>query len=82
MKGLFVVHRDQTELFRSLRTRFALDPEVQVIFDRRIRDRRRERLRVDPDHRRSERRDTAPGSWIWPGVLFVSVDEEAVGRGA
>jgi len=75
MKGLFVVHRDQSDLFRSLRSRFAEDPEVDVIFDRRTRERRREQLRVSPDDRRFERRGAPPVASIWPGVLFVAVNE-------
>lgn len=70
-KGLFIVRRDQPDLFEHLRVHFSADPEVQVLWDRRTRERRTESFRITPDRRRGERRGVLPESWSYPGFAFV-----------
>ena len=58
MRYKFVVSRDHQWLYRHLLERFEDDPDVDVILDRRITDRRVDRLREHTTHerRRAERR--------------------------
>jgi len=49
---LFIVRRERRTFYDSLRRTFDGDDTVQIVLDRRVRDRRRRRL----DSRRAERR--------------------------
>ena len=56
VRCLFIVARDQPDLWHHLRQDFAEDEEVQVILDRR-RDERRQGVQAhDPERRRAGRR--------------------------
>ena len=65
---LVVVRRGATERFDAFNTRLAGEP-VQIRWDRRVTDRRRKRLRVVLERRRSDRR--APPPLTWPAGGFV-----------
>ena len=53
---LFVVARDHPEVFADLQRQFLGNPDVEVILDRRLTDRRRRQDGHAPDRRRGERR--------------------------
>jgi len=53
---LFIVARDQPDLWHHLRRDFAEDEEVQVILDRRRDERRRSVRAHDPERRQAGRR--------------------------
>lgn len=53
---LFVVARDQPDLWHHLKRDFAQDEEVQVILDRRRGERRQRVQSREPERRRAERR--------------------------
>ena len=55
-RWLVVVQREQADLYRHLEQRFRDIGFVQVLFDRRQGDRRRQGPRVEPDQRRADRR--------------------------
>ena len=52
---VFIVHRDRPDLAGYLRAQFAAD-EADIIVDRRLEQRRRERVDVTDDRRRTDRR--------------------------
>lgn len=53
---LLVVARTQPGLYAYLKEDFAGDDDVEVIMDRRVGERRRDRAPCTPERRRSERR--------------------------
>ena len=53
---LFIVARDQPDLYLSLQREFEDEPDIEVMLDRRLAERRRERLHGVPERRRSDRR--------------------------
>ena len=53
---LVIVRRGETEVFERLKARFANSPGVQVMWDRRVRDRRVIIQDVNNERRRGERR--------------------------
>ena len=56
-RHLFIVARDQKELYDYLLKDFAADPKVEVLFDRRVRERRvRQEPRSGDERRQGERR--------------------------
>jgi hypothetical protein len=55
-RWLVVVQQEQADLYRHLEQRFRDIGFVQVLFDRRQGDRRRQGSRVEPDQRRADRR--------------------------
>ena len=55
-RTVYVVARDHPELFTYLRDRFSADGEVEVILDRRVRQRRQVNMTHNPDRRRHDRR--------------------------
>ena len=77
MRHLVIVARDRPELQEQLVHQFASNQDVQVLPDRRTRERReRNQLRL-PDRRESDRRETAPDvlAKLWlAGYLIVRVD--------
>ena len=77
MRHLVIVARDRPELQEQLVQQFSSNPEVQVIPDRRTRERRqRSQLRL-PDRRESDRRETVPDvlAKLWvAGYLIVRVN--------
>jgi hypothetical protein len=70
---LIVVRRGETRLFDVLHERFASGPPpAQVIWDRRMRDRRVIiRDDVSTERRRSERRGLEPSTWATHGFLMT-----------
>jgi hypothetical protein len=69
---LIVVRRDQPDLFQALLASTAGDPMVQVILDRRQRDRRVILRDVDTDRRRRADRRAAPDTlWLSRGFLVT-----------
>jgi hypothetical protein len=72
MVELIVVRRGEADLFRVLQERFARGPApAQVIWDRRVRD-RRVIIREDVSERReAERRGSAPATWSSHGFLMT-----------
>ncbi len=55
-RHLVLVARDKPELARDLQAAFASDPEVEVLMDRRLAERRRNPAGLVPDRRRTDRR--------------------------
>lgn len=62
---LFIVSRDQPELYERLCSDFAEDKEVEILLDRRVRDRRRGGSVQGPERRRAGRR-RQPEGWTIP----------------
>lgn len=60
IRCLFIVARDQLDLWGYLRRDFAEDEEVQVILDRRQWKRRQRVHSHDPERRREDRRRRKP----------------------
>jgi hypothetical protein len=60
-RHLFLVARDNPELARYLQAEFASDPEVEVLVDRRLVERRRNPAGQVPDRRKMDRR-ARPGA--------------------
>ena len=56
VRCLFIVARDQTDLWHHLRQDFAEDEEVQVVLDRRRGERRRHGQPHEPERRQGGRR--------------------------
>src|SRR5439155_25233274 len=54
-RHLFLVARAKPELARELRAAFASDPEVEVLVDRRLVERRRNPAGLVPDRRKTDR---------------------------
>jgi hypothetical protein len=55
-RELFIVARDRADLYRYLSQTFADAENVEVIWDRRAEERRRQSAGADPDRRRRDRR--------------------------
>lgn len=71
---LVIVRRGQFATFELLTRTFADDPSVQIIWDRRIGERRQSPGRAgDRERRRSDRRRQPPSQW---GQLNYLVAEE------
>jgi hypothetical protein len=69
---LAVVHRDFPDVFNYLRRNFAEDRgSVDVIWDRRVIERRRARVDTPVDRRRTERRGPPPSTWTSLSMLIV-----------
>jgi CheY-like chemotaxis protein len=73
-----IVRRDRGELFVALATCRA-QPGVEVIWDRRVSERRRRLEPVSHDRRARERRGASPSSWRWPGFVIVDSPGQALG---
>lgn len=56
VRCLFIVARDQPDLWHHLRRDFCEDEGIQVILDRRRDERRRSVRAYDPERRRADRR--------------------------
>lgn len=53
---LFIVARDQPDLYMSLQREFADEGDIEVFLDRRLGQRRRQQAASVPDRRRGDRR--------------------------
>ncbi len=71
LRYVFVVRRSQTDVYKMLKERFARDPDVRVVWDRRVGERRNRRRPVGRDQRRAERRGPQPSTWETFGFLVV-----------
>lgn len=70
---LFVVCRERPERYDSLAQAFRDDDDVQVIFDRRHADRRRQQIEISiADRRRGDRRSAAR-AWAIRAMGWVQV---------
>ena len=67
-------------MFLALDTCLA-EPGMEVVWDRRLAERRRCAETLPCDRRIRERRGSAPPSWGWPGLVIVEAPGEAVGSG-
>ena len=56
VRCLFIVARDQPDLWHHLRQDFAEDEEIQVVLDRRRGERRQHVWAHDPERRQADRR--------------------------
>jgi hypothetical protein len=75
-RHLFIVDRQQLDLFSYLSREFSAEPEVTVMLDRRQGERRRSRPRADAsERRRAERRARAEvgGDLSTLGYAFVRI---------
>ena len=67
-----VVRRGETELFKTLQREFGEVPRVDVIWDRRSRERRGGRVQARGAERRGrDRRSRPPANWEIQGYLLV-----------
>ena len=73
MEGLFIVRCDQWDLYDYLRRRYTDVPEMTVILDRRLRERRVEGLFIARDRRRVERRMAPAASWEALGYIILAI---------
>ncbi|HEV8309251.1 MAG TPA: hypothetical protein VGW35_16450 [Methylomirabilota bacterium] len=71
LRYVFVVRRSQSDVYKMLKERFAEDPDVRVVWDRRAGDRRKARRPVGRDQRRVDRRGAQPSTWETFGFLVV-----------
>src|SRR5687768_16003069 len=55
-RNVFIVSRQHRDLYAYLRERFASDPAVEVVLDRRFGQRRQRQAAVDAERRQSDRR--------------------------
>lgn len=60
MRDLLIVARHETELYEYLKQRFAGRPDVEVIQDRRVGERRREQVSTSSERRRGGDRRARP----------------------
>ena len=60
-RHVFVVSRHHARLYDYLIERFQDDKKVEVILDRRVRERRNSSLASGPERRSAERREKRPG---------------------
>lgn len=74
---LAVVRRGQYATHDLLTRAFAADPQVRVIWDRRVASRRRKDLEVAAERRQSDRRSEAQPSWRGSDYLLLTVPTPA-----
>ncbi|MGH7322264.1 MAG: hypothetical protein ACRELA_21945, partial [Candidatus Rokuibacteriota bacterium] len=72
--------RGEIGVFHSLRESFKEEPEVEVVWDRRVGERRQAQQGVSPDQRGADRRVAPPSSWQILGVMVVA-REHVTGQG-
>jgi len=73
-RHLFIVSREHRWWYDYLADRFGGDPNVRVILDRRIGERRRDARSVDAERRRAERRLRPHVDGELQGQAYVIVD--------
>jgi hypothetical protein len=66
-----IVRRGQAEIFRTLKADLEERDVVEVIWDRRVGDRRRSRDSPSSERRGTERRGVAPEMWFTFGFLVA-----------
>jgi hypothetical protein len=65
---LFIVARGRSDVYADLQRQFRGNPEVEVLVDRRLSERREHHESHDPERRRGERRGQRGGSSHVRGV--------------
>lgn len=70
-----VIRRGRGELFVALDTCLA-EPSVDVVWDRRLAERRSRVESVPGERRAGQRRGPPPPSWGWPGLVIVKASGE------
>jgi len=78
---LVIVRRGHFATFELLTRTFADDPSVQIIWDRRLGQRRRAENRVSGDRRRSDRRRMPPVQWGQMNYMIAGTDNGSNGNG-
>ena len=78
VRYLFIVSRNQPELFSRLARDFSEDKEVQVLLDRRVRERRQRPQADGPERRRAGRR-RQPEGWTVPVRQLYGGDRPCLG---
>jgi hypothetical protein len=80
---LVIVRRGESKVFERLRAQFAGVPNVQVVWDRRVRDRRVIIQDVENERRRGERRAPLDATmWTTRGYFLVRLHPTAPGMAA
>lgn len=74
---LAIVRRGQFATFDMLARGFAADPNIRVIWDRRVSSRRRDEIAVPHERRRSDRRQGPNALSVGSNYLLLAVPEEA-----
>ena len=67
-----IVRRGQGEIYRTLKADLEEPEVVEVIWDRRVGERRRSRETCGHERRRTERRGPAPEMWFTIGFLVAA----------
>jgi hypothetical protein len=75
---LCIVHRDRLDLFEELSREFRDVSDVQIVFDRRITDRRRTPAGTTGDRRRGERRQYRSDMRLLGWILTRQQDAAAM----
>jgi len=70
-RHVWIVRRGNLDRFQTLTVAFADEAGVDVIWDRRVRERRQKTTAVRRNRRRDERRQPAPTSWVMLGMVLV-----------
>jgi hypothetical protein len=76
-KDLYIVDRRQPAVFRFLERRFQGCSDVELVWDRRRRERRVGSQAARSDRRRSDRRGPPPDFLVSPGFIVVPGPERA-----
>ena len=68
-----IVRRDNIEIFRALKAELEEPDVVEVIWDRRVSQRRQASMdrQTEPDRRRGERRGSPPEMWLSFGFVVA-----------
>ena len=79
-KDLYVVDRQQPAVFRFLERRFGDSPDVEIVWDRRRRERRAASPGPEAERRRLDRRGPPADFLASPGFIFVPGHERPAPR--
>lgn len=70
-ESLIIVSREREAVFDTLQEHFHDEPEVRVMWDRRIAERRTSQLTVPTERRHANRRRPSPATWQTLGILVT-----------
>lgn len=79
---LIVLQGNQRALYDALRASLKPDSPVTVMYDRRLRERRRGSDSPRGDRRRADRRQRRPSGWLYEGEVVRIVESPAPGPAA
>ncbi len=68
---VFIVRREQPEVFGTLLEHFAHDRDVRVVWDRREGERRAASTDYAQERRRHDRRGPPPHNWLAQGYILM-----------